>query len=233
MTDRADSVAAVIVGAGEGTRMGPRAKKQYMMLGDRPVLAHTLLAFEKSDAIQEIFLVIPAGDESFCKKEIIDPLSPNKMIHLVPGGAIRQESVYNGLKAIDDRFDTVVIHDGVRPFIKLELIAECVKVAKKYGGCIPALEATDTMKTVDERDRVVTTLKRDKIRMAQTPQVFDYRLILGAHMAAKEEAYVGSDDAELVEQRGKTVKVIPGDPYNIKITRPEDLKIAEALLSWL
>jgi 2-C-methyl-D-erythritol 4-phosphate cytidylyltransferase len=233
MTNRLDTVAAVIVGAGEGTRMGTRDKKQYIMLGDRPVLAHTLLAFEKSDAIQEIFLVISAGDELYCRKKIVGPLNPKKEIHLVPGGATRQESVYNGLKAIDNMFNTVVIHDGVRPFIKVELIAECIKVAQECGGCIPALPASDTMKTVDEHGRVVTTLKRDMIRMAQTPQTFDYDLVLGAHMAAEKEAYVGNDDAELVEQQGGTVKVIPGDPYNIKITTPEDLKIAEALLSRL
>lgn len=231
MSGPSNTVAAVIVGAGQGTRMGTQSKKQYMMLGNRPVLAHTLLAFEKCDAIDEIFLVIPGGDDAFCKKEIIDPLRPNKPIHLVSGGSTRQESVYNGLKAIEAEFNLVVIHDAVRPFVKIEQIAECVRMAKKHGGCILALTASDTLKTVDEHDRVITTLKRDTIRMAQTPQAFNYDLILRAHVAAQKEAYVGNDDAELVEQRGEVVKVIPGDPYNIKITTPEDLKLAEALLA--
>ncbi len=226
----ANRVAAVIVAAGQGTRMGITAKKQYMMLGDRPVLAHTLLAFEKCDAVEEIFLVIPRGDDPFCKKEIIDPLKPIKPIHLVSGGATRQESVYNGLKAIDGRFGLVVIHDGVRPLIKIDRITECVGVAKKYGGCILAVAASDTIKTVDEHGRVIATMKRHTIRMAQTPQAFDYNLILGAHVAAQKKACVGTDDAELVELCGEVVKVIPGDPYNIKITTPEDLKLAEALI---
>jgi 2-C-methyl-D-erythritol 4-phosphate cytidylyltransferase len=231
MSDPTRKVAAVIVGAGEGARMTTQAKKQYMMLGDRPVLAHTLLAFEKCGEIEEIFLVIPEGDDHFCKKEIINPVRPKKPIHLVSGGATRQESVFNGLKAIDAKFNLVVIHDGVRPFVKIEQIADCVRVAKKYGGCILALTVSDTVKTVDEDDRVIATLKRDMIRMAQTPQAFDYDLILGAHAIAHKEAYLSNDDAELVEQRGDVVKVIPGDPYNIKITTPEDLKLAEALLA--
>jgi 2-C-methyl-D-erythritol 4-phosphate cytidylyltransferase len=229
----ANRVAAVIVGAGQGTRMGTKAKKQYMMLGNRPVLAHTLLAFEKCDAIEEIFLVVPRGDDPLCKKEIMDPLRPNKPIHLVSGGVTRQESVYNGLKAIDGRFGLVAIHDGVRPLVKIDQIAECVRVAKEYGSCILAIAAKDTIKTVDDDDRVIVTMKRHMIRMAQTPQVFHYNLILRAHEAAQKEACVGTDDAELVELCGEVVKVIPGDPYNIKITTPEDLKLAEVLLECL
>jgi 2-C-methyl-D-erythritol 4-phosphate cytidylyltransferase len=224
-------VAAVIVAAGQGTRMGTASRKQYMMLRNRPVLSYTLLTFEKCDAIEEIFLVIPRGDEPFCKKEIIDPLRPNKPIHLVSGGATRQESVYNGLRASDGRFGLVVIHDGVRPLVKIDQVTKCVKVAAKYGSCILAVPASDTIKTVDEHDRVIATMKRHIIRMAQTPQAFHYSFILGAHVASQKEAYVGTDDAELVERCGKVVKVIPGDPYNIKITTPEDFKFAEALLA--
>lgn len=231
MTDRPNRVAALIVAAGQGTRMGTQAKKQYMTLRNRPVLAHTLITFEKCDAVGEIFLVIPRGDDSYCKKEIIAPLRTNKPIHLVSGGATRQESVYNGLRAIDGRFDLVVIHDGVRPLVKTERITECIRVAEKYGSCILAVPASDTIKTVDEHDCVIVTKKRHMIRLAQTPQAFHYDIIMGAHVASQKEAYVGTDDAELVERFGKVVKVIPGDPYNIKITTPEDLKFAEALLT--
>jgi 2-C-methyl-D-erythritol 4-phosphate cytidylyltransferase len=226
-------VAAVIVGAGQGIRMGTEVRKQYMMLGNRPVLAHTLLAFEKCDAIEEVFLVISRGDDLFCKKEIIDRLRPEKAVHLISGGATRQESVYNGLKAIDGRFGLVAIHDGVRPLVKIDRIAECVRVAEKCGSCILAIAASDTVKTVDEHDRVIVTMKRHMIRMAQTPQAFHYDIILRAHVAAQEKACMGTDDAELVELCGEVVKVIPGDPYNIKITTPEDLKLAEALLAHL
>ena len=231
MSSSSDTVVAVIVGAGEGTRMRTHSRKQYMMLGDRPVLAHTLLVFDACEEIEEIFLVIPEGDDSLCKKEVVDPLRPGKPIHLVAGGATRQESVYHGLKAIDANCNLVVIHDGVRPFAKTNKIAECIRVAKQYGGCILSLTASDTIKRVDEDDCVVSTLKRDMIRMAQTPQAFNYDIILRAHVAAQEESYLGNDDAELVERNGEVVKVIQGDPYNIKITTPEDLKLAEVLLA--
>jgi len=230
MTVANKKAAAIVVGAGEGIRMGASARKQYMMLGDRPVLAHAILAFEKCDAIEEIFLVIPSGDDLLCRKEIIDPLKLRKPITLVTGGGTRQESVFNGLRAIDGRCELVAIHDGVRPLVRIGDIAECVRTADKYGGCILALPAIDTMKTVDVEGRVVVTMKRDMIRMAQTPQAFRYDLILQAHLTAQEENYVGTDDAELVERRGEMVKVMQGDPHNIKITTPEDLKLAEVLL---
>lgn len=227
---RSDRVAAIIVAAGKGVRMGTAQRKQYAMLGNRPVLAHTLSAFERCNAIEEIFVVIPEGDHELCRKEIVKPLKPQKAVHLVSGGPTRQASVFNGLKATDDQFNLVTIHDGVRPLVRVEQISESVSVAQKYGGCIPAVQAADTVKRVDEQDRVVRTLNRSMIRMAQTPQTFYYRLILSAHITAQEKDYVGTDDAELVELCGEVVKVIQGDPHNIKITTPEDFKIAEALL---
>jgi 2-C-methyl-D-erythritol 4-phosphate cytidylyltransferase len=222
---------AIIAGAGQGVRMGSNTRKQFMMLGDRPVLAHSVLAFEKCDAIEQILLVIPAGDEEVCRKEVVDPLQLQKQVVLVHGGATRQESVFNGLRAIDGQCTLVAIHDGVRPLVRVDDISECVRMADKYGGCILAIEASDTIKTVDLEDRVVVTMKRDMIRMAQTPQAFQYDLILEAHITAEKEGYAGTDDAELAERCGEVVKTLPGDPYNIKITTPKDLKLAEALLA--
>lgn len=231
MSERPNRTGAIIVGAGQGARMKIHERKQYMMLGPRPVLAHTLLSFDKCRIVEEIFLVIPEGDEPFCRREITDPLKLSKPLHPVSGGATRQASVYNGLKAMNHRFDLVVIHDAVRPFISAHRIAECVSTAEKYGGCILATHATDTIKTVDDDDRVIVTMKRHMIRMAQTPQAFYYNLILGAHEAALKEDYIGTDDAQLVELCGECVKVIPGDPFNLKITTQDDLNLAEALLS--
>lgn len=228
--DRQNRVAAVIVAAGDGVRMGTAQKKQYTMLGSRPVLAHTMSAFDNCDVIEEIFLVIAEKDYDLCQQEIIGTLELHKPVHLVSGGGSRQESVFNGLMATEGRFEILAIHDGVRPLIRIEKITQCVKTAEKHGGCILALPASDTVKTIDDENRVVVTMKRHMIRMAQTPQAFYYNIILGAHVAAQKEDYAGSDDAELVEMCGEVVKVIPGDPGNIKITTPEDLKMAEALL---
>ncbi len=231
--DRQDQnrVAAIIVAAGQGVRMQTAQKKQYMMLGGQPVLAHSLRAFGQCDVIEELFVVIAEGDNGLCEKEVIAPLKLSKKVHLVSGGTTRQDSVFNGLGACEGKCDLVAIHDGVRPLVRVQQIAECVRVAKKYGGCIPVVEPTDTIKTVDDQDRVIVTLKRHLLRMAQTPQTFYYDLVRGAHMAAQKENYVGTDDAELVEKCGEIVKVIPGDRHNIKVTTPEDLKVAEVLLT--
>jgi 2-C-methyl-D-erythritol 4-phosphate cytidylyltransferase len=229
--DASSKAAAIIVAAGEGLRMGGGDKKQFVLLGDRPVMAHCLCAFEACDVVEEVFVVIAEGDRTLCRERVISPLRLKKKIHLIPGGATRQASVFNGLRATEERFPVVAIHDAVRPLIKSEQIAECVRVAETHGACIPVIPATDTVKRVDEESRVVATLNRQMIRMAQTPQAFQYWLIYKAHLAAREEGRRATDDAELVERCGGMVRVVAGDPYNIKITVPTDLKVAEALLA--
>jgi 2-C-methyl-D-erythritol 4-phosphate cytidylyltransferase len=224
------SVAAIIVAAGKGLRMNMAQKKQYITLGSLPVLSHTLSSFDSCDVIEAIFLVIPKKDRSLCQRDILEPLDICKPVHVVSGGATRQESVLNGLKATEGKFQFVAIHDGVRPLVKPEKIKECVLVGKKFGACILAVPASDTVKTIDKKNCVVSTVERQKVRIAQTPQVFSYEDILEAHLAARRNGYVATDDAELLENQGGIVKVIAGDPVNIKITTREDLKIAQTLL---
>lgn len=223
-------VAAIIVAAGSGKRMGTATKKQYALLGDLPVLAHTLYAFDNCDAIDEVFLVIPKDDHDICLQQILAPLKTFKPVHMIIGGSSRQESVYKGLKATQKRFQFVAIHDGVRPLVRPEKIAACIKEAKRYGACILGVLATDTVKTIDEKSCVVSTVTRNMVRMAQTPQAFCYEDILRAHVSARKDNYIATDDAELVEMCGGMVKVIEGDPDNIKITNRTDLRIARVLL---
>ncbi len=208
--------------------MGDGPRKQYRNLGTRPVLVHTLSVFDKNPEIDRIVLVLPESDHSFRQEKIIDPFDFKKNIQLVSGGAVRRESVYNGLKAAGDDCDTVVIHDGVRPLVSSRLIAESVAGAKKYGACIAAVPVKDTLKVVKD-NAIQKTLSRDQVWMAQTPQTFQYDLIMRAHEAARKEQFKGTDDAALVERLGIEVHVIEGDPGNIKITAPEDLKVAEAI----
>jgi 2-C-methyl-D-erythritol 4-phosphate cytidylyltransferase len=231
--DKHNSVAGIIVAAGKGLRMGGEKKKQYMLLGSLPVLCHTLLSFDRCHAVDEIFLIIPEEDRAFCQREIVDKEERQKPINLVSGGTSRQESVLNGLKATEGHFQYVAIHDGVRPLVKPETITECIVEAKKHGACILAVPTRDTVKTVGRKTHTVeTTLKRDTVWMVQTPQVFRYEDILEAHVLAQKNCYMGTDDAELLEKRGGIVKVIEGDPYNIKITTPKDLQMAQLLLSF-
>ena len=225
-------VSAIIVAAGEGVRMKGKMRKQYLNLLGRPVLAYSIMAFDSCSLVKDIFIVVPKEDIEYCQNKILSSLDFKKCIKLVHGGAKRQESVYNGLQAINKKnTETVVIHDGVRPFINREDLKECILGSKKYGACILATAAIDTLKRVGKSDIVTTTLPRENIWLAQTPQTFQYDLILEAHETARRDGYVGTDDASLVERLGGNVKIINGSRFNIKITKKEDLDIAEAMLN--
>lgn len=218
---------AVIVAGGKGLRMKSKTRKQYLSLAEKPVLAFTIMAFDKCEHVREIILVVPENDLDFCQKKILSLLSLNTKVQIVPGGTQRQDSVYNGLCAVNESI--VAIHDGVRPFIAPDLISSTIIHAAETGACIPGIQAFDTLKKVDKNNCIDHTLERESIWLAQTPQTFEYSLILEAHKQARKENFIGTDDASLVERMGKEVKVIPGTRLNIKITSPEDMILAQAI----
>jgi 2-C-methyl-D-erythritol 4-phosphate cytidylyltransferase len=224
-------VAAVIVAAGQGARMQSSLRKQYLSLAGLPVLARTLLIFDGCELVDDIYLVIPKDDLDFCRDKIINQVRLTRKIHLVSGGTRRQDSVYNGLQNLDSNCGIVVIHDGVRPFVNSDQVIATIKGARKFGACILGVPAYDTLKQVDAHENIVHTLPRDNIWLAQTPQTFHCGLIKKAHAKAKEEGYLGTDDASLVERLGEPVKMIRGSRGNIKITHKEDLEIAQCLLA--
>ncbi|MBW2605456.1 MAG: 2-C-methyl-D-erythritol 4-phosphate cytidylyltransferase [Deltaproteobacteria bacterium] len=223
-------VSAIIVASGKGIRMKGTMRKQYLDLAGRPVLAHSIMAFDSCSLVEEIFLVVPKEDVEYCQNKILSLLHLKNRINLVYGGAKRQDSVYNGLQAIDKNTGTVVVHDGVRPFIHPEDLKQCILGSKKYGACILGIMASDTLKRVDNLGIIETTLPRENIWLAQTPQAFQYDLILKAHETARRDGYVGTDDASLVERLGANVKIINGSRFNIKITLREDLAVAKEML---
>ncbi|QTA81995.1 2-C-methyl-D-erythritol 4-phosphate cytidylyltransferase [Desulfonema limicola] len=220
---------AVIVAGGKGLRMKKKTRKQYLFLAGQPVLAITLKAFNQCQEINEIILVVPEDDLDFCRDHILSPLGLNKKIKLIPGGLERQNSVYNGLLAVNE--PVAAIHDGVRPFIHPRQITATINQAAETGACILGIKAIDTLKQADEKNQVEQTLERKSIWLAQTPQTFQYDLILTAHQRAIKDKYTGTDDAALVERLGKKVTIIPGTVLNIKITSPQDLILAEAIHS--
>ncbi|MDO9565631.1 MAG: 2-C-methyl-D-erythritol 4-phosphate cytidylyltransferase [Candidatus Desulfaltia sp.] len=225
-------ISAIIVAAGKGVRMNDKLRKQYLLLAGRPILAYSLMAFDLCDLIDCIILVVPQKDIDYCWKNIVAPLKLRKKIDLVPGGEKRQDSVYNGLMAADkDAAEIVVIHDGVRPFVSQEQAAACIAGAKEYGACILGIPVDDTLKQVNTSGFICSTLKRDNILLAQTPQAFKYDLIIKAHENAKTKGFACTDDASLVEILGEKVKIVYGSKRNIKITSREDLVFATALLS--
>ena len=220
---------AIIVAAGSGLRMSSPLRKQYMLLAGQPILRHTLMVF--STSLHSIFLVVSQEDFDYCQKYVI-PLNLQERIQLVPGGSSRQASVYNGLQACACHDpEIVIIHDGVRPLVTADQIRACLNGAVQYGACILGIPSTSTLKKViPETAQIEKTIARQNIWLAQTPQAFSYKIILKAHQKAFESGYQGTDDAELVEKNGGKVHIISGSAVNIKITRPADLTMAEALI---
>ncbi|MGB9498289.1 MAG: 2-C-methyl-D-erythritol 4-phosphate cytidylyltransferase [Dissulfuribacterales bacterium] len=227
------SACAVIVAGGKGERMNSDIRKQYLLLGNLPILSHTLLVFDSCPLVNRIYLVIPEIDFDFCRKYILEPIYLTSEIQLVSGGKERQDSVFNGMSAITDKDDIVVIHDGVRPFVTAKLIEACIYGAEKDGGCMLGVPAVDTLKILDSDGYVLNTMQRSDVWLAQTPQAFDCKLIKKAHDHALAEGFRGTDDASLVEYLGKRVRVISGSPYNIKITNQKDMVIAGAIFQHL
>jgi 2-C-methyl-D-erythritol 4-phosphate cytidylyltransferase len=223
-------VHAIIVAAGKGIRLSDSVRKQYIALDGMPMLSRTLGVFDRCDLIDRIIVVVPEDDIDFCRHKIIPAANMEKEPILVIGGARRQDSVYNSLKTIETDDGVVLIHDGVRPFVNPEQLVACIKGAQEHGACILGIPAFDTVKHVNAKNEIVQTQKRDTLWLAQTPQAFQLQLIKKAHEIAKQEGFMGTDDASLVERLGGVVKIIPGSRSNIKITNQEDLKLAQALL---
>lgn len=225
-------VTAIIVAAGQGVRMGNPVPKQYLTLGDHPILAYSLMAFNLCRCVDNLFLVVPEADMDYCRHKIVAPLKLNRDIKLVPGGPQRQLSVYNGLREIEDRRGIVVIHDGVRPFVTPEHIQICIRGAEETGACILGIPVADTLKKVNRSGLIDNTIERKGVWQAQTPQAFAYELITRAHEKARVDGLIASDDALLVEHLGHKVKMVTGNSNNLKITTPEDLRIARAMIAF-
>lgn len=214
----------IVVAAGRGTRMGTAESKQYLMLEDKPIVIHTLEAFDRHPWIGEIVLVTGGQDVDRCRAWIAE-YGMTKQIKVIPGGAERQHSVYQGLLQISTPW--VLVHDGVRPFVTSEQITSCCEAAIEYGASVLAVPVKDTIKQADEHCWVAATLDRRSLWAIQTPQTFRRDDLLAAHERAEEEGFIGTDDAMLVERLGIPVKLVEGDYGNLKITTPEDLDYAE------
>jgi len=213
-------VSAIIVAAGEGQRFG--SLKQFVPLGGKPVLDWCLEAFEAHADVDEIVLVVK--DEAKGKEYL---QRYGKVSAVVRGGKKRQDSVLFGFQQLDSaQTDIVLVHDGVRPFIRGALISRVIQATRERGAVIPVIPVEDTIKIVEGED-VKRTLERKKLFRVQTPQGFLYATLKKALDKASEEGFYGTDEASLVERAGERVTVVKGDVRNIKVTTPEDLKMAE------
>ncbi|WNM56896.1 2-C-methyl-D-erythritol 4-phosphate cytidylyltransferase [Candidatus Nitrospira allomarina] len=225
-----NSVVAVIPAAGLGTRMGGNTPKQYLTLGNLPLLVYSLQVFQQLEEICEVVLSVPASDREYCWREIVKPFGLEKVAKVVAGGARRQDSVRNGLAAISDRPDGVLVHDGVRPFIDQRMVRNVIDCAGKSGAAVVAMPIHDTVKRVDASGVIQETLKREELWQIQTPQVFRYDWLVEAHQQAQQHQWDVTDDAALIERMGYPVSVVEGSCFNIKVTKPDDLVFGEAIL---
>ncbi|MGH7232116.1 MAG: 2-C-methyl-D-erythritol 4-phosphate cytidylyltransferase [Nitrospiraceae bacterium] len=222
---------ALVPAAGRGLRMGSGTPKQFLSLGGLPVLVHSLRVLELSTAVTAVVLAVPDADREFCAKEIVSRHGFAKVTVIVAGGEQRQDSVRLGLAAIDRAVDLVLIHDAVRPFFTPELVERVIAKAAEHGAAVIAIPMRDTVKRAGADRMIETTVDRSRLWLAQTPQAFRRALLDEAHRKARMEGFQATDDAQLVERLGHRVAIVEGTGENIKITRPEDLVIGEAILA--
>jgi 2-C-methyl-D-erythritol 4-phosphate cytidylyltransferase len=219
----------IIVAAGKSERMGSDVDKAFLSLGTRPVLAYALMAFEQCPMIDGVVLVV-RKDRMDSARGLVQMFGCAKVQAVVPGGPLRQTSVMHGLAELGDDVRIVAVHDGARPCVTPDLIAETVKMAKRHGSGVAAVKITDTIKEVDRGHRVVRTLDRTKLWAVQTPQAFRRELLVDAYNHVTKKGLVVTDEASAVELTENEVHLVPASWSNIKITTPEDLSLAATIL---
>lgn len=220
-----DTLGAIIVAAGSGTRMGG-IDKLFAPLAGRPVLAHTLRAFEDCPAVGRAVLVMSAGDLDR-GRDLVRARGFRKVAAVCAGGVRRQDSVRLGLEALGP-CGYVAVHDGGRPLVAPDLIARGLEAARETGAAVPTVPLADTIKEAAPDGTVLRTLDRSRLHAVQTPQVFRYDLLARAHRGVTSDV---TDDAAMLEALSLPVKLFPGDRRNLKITTPEDLDLAAALMA--
>jgi 2-C-methyl-D-erythritol 4-phosphate cytidylyltransferase len=229
-------VSVILPAAGLGTRMGRSSpekfgtsRKQFMLLEGSPILLHTIRRFVASPSVSEIVVALRQEDSDWAS-ELLGQEGFSKPVRLVQGGDSRQQSVENALASLAADTDLVAVHDAVRPFIDIETIEKVIAEAASTGAAIVGIVPVDTVKQV-HLNKVRATIPRERLMLAQTPQVFRYDLLRNAFEKAREDGFIGTDESSLVERLDVDVHVVPGSDRNIKITRPSDMELARLFLS--
>jgi len=219
----------IIVAGGKGERMGPDVDKAFLSLGAKPVLVYSLLAFEKCPDVDEVVLVV-RKERVEAARCAVQMFGCKKVIKIISGGNQRQQSVANGLAEISEEAEVVAVHDGARPCVTLDLISETIKSARQYGSGVAAVKITDTVKEVDKGMIIAQTIDRTKLWRVQTPQAFKVALLRKAFAMVKKKKIKITDEASSVELICDNVRLVQSSSSNIKITSPDDLMLAAALM---
>lgn len=232
------NVSIIVAAAGLGLRMGGTVKKPYLELEGRPIFLRSVERFVGLEVagppqinVTEIVLVVGGAELDYVTAQWGGVISQYATpVRLVQGGGRRQDSVYCGLQSLGEDTEIVLVHDAVRPLVSSEIVKSVMKMAWEKGAVIPAVPIQATVKEADPQKRITCTVNRGGLWMAQTPQGFRKEILLRAYDALAETGEEVTDDAQAVEKLGYPVEIIQGSPSNIKITTPEDLRLATALL---
>ena len=223
-------ISAIILAGGKGKRMGAPVSKQFIEIKGKPIIYYTIKKFSENKKIDNIVVVLSKDEVGYFKENILEKYNL-KVDNIVIGGTERQDSVYNGLKSLEDtNTDIVLIHDGARPFISDRIIDDGIKFAQVYGACAPGVMPKDTIKIKNESNFSVSTPERGSLVAIQTPQVFKFNEILECHEKIKINNIVVTDDTMVAEKFGYSVYLYDGEYTNIKVTTPEDLTLGEKLI---
>lgn len=223
-------ISAIILAGGKGKRMGAPVSKQFIDIKGKPIIYYTIKKFSENKKIDNIVVVLSKDEVGYFKENILEKYNL-KVDNIVIGGTERQDSVYNGLKSLEDtNTDIVLIHDGARPFISDRIIDDGIKFAQVYGACAPGVMPKDTIKIKNESNFSVSTPERGSLVAIQTPQVFKFNEILECHEKIKINNIVVTDDTMVAEKFGYSVYLYDGEYTNIKVTTPEDLILGEKLI---
>ena len=225
-------VGVVIAAGGKGFRLGRKIPKQFLLLLGKPVLQWTVAIFDTLPIVNEIVVVAPVGHVAHVKR-IIARAGFRRVSAVVPGGAERQDSVRNGLSSFTRHPDIVLVHDAVRPLVTREVVRSVVRAAARYRAAVAGVPVKDTVKVEGRKSFYTRTLRRDRLWVVQTPQGFDYGLLLRAHKLAQGARFVGTDESSLVERLGVPARIVLGDEMNFKITTKDDLERAKLLIRFV
>ncbi len=215
--------AVIIAAAGKGQRMG--CKKQYLSIKGTPMLIRATQPFTGLPFISQIIICVPREDKGWVERELLPPFSLHPTPVIVAGGETRQETIALALQELDSEIDIVLIHDGARPDISEQLVRKVYSETGEKGAVIPGVPARDTVKVISREKRVEKTLDRERLRLIQTPQGFQKKLLIEAYKKAKEFGWEVTDDAAIMEKAGHSVFIIPGEERNIKVTTRDDLDL--------
>ncbi len=219
----------IIVAAGRSERMGAKMDKAFLSLGPRPLLAWSLMAFEECQDIDEIVIVV-RREQLIAARGVTAMFGCSKVTKIIAGGAKRQVSVQNGLEALGEDARYVVVHDAARPCVTPDMITATLKTARRYGSGVIGMKMTDTVKLVEKGLMVTETIDRNKVWAVQTPQTFKFKVLQKALEKAQAEDITVSDESQAVELFGETVHLVSSLAPNMKITTPDDLPVAAAIL---